>query len=336
VEPAGSSLSYASFVPRRLVLVWLCACGSSTPDVPSDAAPPVDASTCAKPLILAQGLLYPRLAMDDTDVYWLDVTNLPTLQRTPRTGGATATLATQVSSFTLDTGDVYYDVVETNDAGSASMLYALPKAGGPRISIASVGAASLVVDTATLYFLGSPAGAILAVPKTGGTPVTVTSGTPPAGRLIGVDATAVYWTSGAAPLTTIWATPKMGGTSSPIAQVPADIVAVALDADNLYFTTSNRDLVKLSKASSTLTTLTSGLGQFGGDDLAVTSGLVYVNQQAPGQYPAVILAVPTDGSAAQTTCAGGSMGVSGIAVDATTIVWGLTYEANGTLLSLPR
>ncbi|HSQ68291.1 MAG TPA: hypothetical protein VLM85_34015 [Polyangiaceae bacterium] len=283
-----------------------------------------------------QGLLYPRLAMDDTDVYWLDITNQPTLQRTPRTGGATATLATLVNSFTVDTDDVYYDAVEANDAGFASTLYALPKAGGPPVPIAGVGASSMVVDTTTLYFLGSPAGAILGVPKTGGAPVTLTSGTPHAGRLIGVDATAVYWISGAAPLTTIWATPKMGGTSSPIAQVAADIRAAALDADNLYFTTSNQDLVKLSKASSTLTTLTSGLGENGGDNLAVTSGVVYVNQQALGQYPAVILAVPTDGSAAQTTCAGGSMGVSGIAVDATTIVWGLTYEANGTLLSLPR
>jgi hypothetical protein len=122
-----------------------------------------------------------------------------------------------------------------------------------------------------------------------------------------------------------------------LAQVGSSIGPAVLDAGAIYFT-ANGALEKLVLATSAITVLVSGgLGAYGGKSLAVHAGTAYIDQQDMGQYPAIILAVPTDGGgAAVDTCAGGFMSVAAIVADDTTLYWGLIYEADGTILSKPR
>lgn len=266
--------------------------------------------------------------VDATDVYWFEAEPAE-LHRTPKTGGSDTLLATNVDAFTLDS-DVIYHAAFAIDGGAAEIL-ALPKAGGPSsvVTTMSVGH-QLTVDGATLYFVGD--GAVNAVPKIGGTPQPITSNAPKVSLLVGVDATSVYWIStDGISSATIWSTPKTGGPSAQLAQTGV-IMRAVLDSGAIYFTTDARDVEKLVIATSERSVLVTGLGTYGGENLAVHSGTV--DQQE--HYPAIILAVPTNGGAAVDTCAGGFMNVAEIAADDTTLYWGLNYEAVGQILSKPR
>ena len=316
---------------KQWALTVLCACGATPAVQPSDAGADVhDARACStQPSTIAQGSPSPRIAVDDTDVYWVDygATQSYGLERTPKTGGQTFELATNVMAFAVDANAVYYCTFTFADGGTTSTLYALAKTDGGAATVLtpSCTGVGVAVDATNVYFVD---GAIKSVPKSGGAAQVIAS----AHGLVGVDDASVYWIDG----TTIGSTAKIGGASVQLLQTQAAIRSAVLDAGDIYFTTDNRDLTKLTIATTTVTTLASALGQSGGFNLAVRSGFVFVDQQDIGQYPAVILAVPTSGGAAQDTCAGGSMSISGLAVDDTAIYWGLIYEASGQVLRMPR
>ncbi len=291
-----------------------------------------DARVCStQPTSIASGTPSHTIAVDDTDVYWIDTRDaLNVLERTPKAGGATSDVATDVLAFAIDTNAIYYGVTSYDDGGFDSAIYSLPKAdgGAPNLVTSNAGGIDFALDDTTIYF--ASAGSIQSIPKSGGTPQAIASG-----ALVGVDDASVYSISSTTSTATIWATPKTGGTSVQLAQVQALVNRAALDGGDIYFTDSNGELAKLTIATSTVTTLASGLGTLGGE-LSVRSGLVFVSQQDIGHYPAIILAVPTDGGPARDTCGGGSLGVSGIAADDTAIYWGLLYEATGQLMKIPR
>lgn len=188
---------------------------------------------------------------------------------------------------------------------------------------------SLVADDTTLYFVGAYKGPIFALPKTGGTPTFVSDPSSDGVYLFGVDATSLYWHSG----TTLSSTPKIGGVSEQLVQREDGVDGVALDADNIYFGTFSHEIVKLSKATHATVTLASGLATHGGGHIVVQAKTLFFDQ---GQYPARIFSVPIDGGAVQDTCASGTGAIASIAVDDTTIYWGVIAEATGPIMSIPR
>jgi hypothetical protein len=152
-------------------------------------------------------------------LYWLDASTAAVL-RMPVAGGAPETLATArgfgVSAIAVDATNVYWP-----DGNQAMGVFATPVGGGTTTTLAAgVNAPlGLALDATTLYFvleIANPGavvsvavddanvywavpgnkenGAIMSVPKGGGTAVTVATGAWDPFALA-ADATSLYWTT---------------------------------------------------------------------------------------------------------------------------------------------
>jgi hypothetical protein len=183
-----------------------------------------------------------------------------------------ATLDAIIDAFAMDQDNLYF----TSEDGS---LYSLAREGTstPVVLASAVTAGSnftggLAVDGARLFWTalgdGMATGAILAVPKTGGTPVTLAGGQArPLG--IAVDDTSVYWANQGAPPpeatddamggqfpAAILSLPKAGGDVAVLAtglQAP-DAVALGPGSVVWHETYALRSVAKTGGAPTTLTT----------------------------------------------------------------------------------
>ncbi len=166
------------------------------------------------------------MAVDATNLYW---STESTVMRLPLDGGAPVTLAPppagwQMSGIAVDATSVYW-------VGPQGIMKT-PIDGGPAVALApATNPNGLAVDGANVYWGESSTGALMSVPIDGGAPAAWAAGlgTPVA---IALDATRIYWTTGAGVLEL----PKGGGQLVRLAS-SAYAEAIALDTTYVYFST---------------------------------------------------------------------------------------------------
>ena len=214
---------------------------------------------------LASGQLHPSsVAVDSESVYWTNSGSNPcqweattcassdgSLVKAPIGGGAPTTLAAGLctpDSVALDATSVY-----AADPAAGTLLK-VPITGGAPVLLASglLGLKSIAADSTGVYV--NTGESILSFPSAGGSPMTLASGFQRAAgeengcgqslpELI-VDASGVYWTTGAdssaQPPATLQKLPPGGGTPVTLATAPRGALlfaeGIAGDGTNIYAT----------------------------------------------------------------------------------------------------
>lgn len=143
------------------------------------------------------------------------------------------------------------DIVLTNRAtlralGAGPTL--LPLAGialltsGAGPGLPAVG--TLAVDDTDVYWTDPFAGNVMKAPKGGGAPTTISTGQQQA-TFLALDATNVYWQTGAGAIVKM---PKTGGGLTAIASGQTNVTGFAVDATNVYWVTSGASVMKVAIA----------------------------------------------------------------------------------------
>ncbi|HEX8796206.1 MAG TPA: hypothetical protein VF765_34890 [Polyangiaceae bacterium] len=140
------------------------------------------------------------VGLDDASVYWANSLQ-GTVAKAPVAGGAETTLATGQSSpsfLTTDSSNAYW--INLGNPPATSEIVTVPVGGGTPVTLASNQSypRGLAADGASVYWVTFD-GAIMKVPKSGGTLVMLASGQDTGNsttNVITVDATSVYWVTG--------------------------------------------------------------------------------------------------------------------------------------------
>ena len=187
------------------------------------------------------------------------------------------------------------------------------------------GPQALALDDAYVYWtnVGSrqpPTGAIMRVPKCGGTPVTIATGQSPSWS-IAVDDTSIYWgdvPTGDIGNGVVVRMPKAGGTIVTMATNVYDPLYVAVDATTLYWSSPGAETISsIPKAGGTVTTLATMQGN--PHEIAVNdSSIVWLNVGIDGAPGAVLSLAKTGGT---PVTIGAAVFPSGLALDATDAIW---------------
>ncbi len=197
------------------------------------------------------------LTVDNTNVYWtVGFSSTGAVMQARKTGGSAVQLATsyQPAYVAVDDANVYW----SNDGAKTTegSVLSVPIDGGATSTIASSqnGPGYVAVTPTTLYWSVVEDGDIIA--RTGtSSPTTLASGQTLACALR-VDALSAYWATQTQPAKIV-TVPLSGGTPTTLASVN-DVVGLAIDAQNLYWTEfSAGNVVKMSKAGGTPTVLAS-------------------------------------------------------------------------------
>jgi hypothetical protein len=231
----------------------LSCCAASCHDLTSD---PNNCGACARSCLGAaciSGVCQPvtlaavdagitALAVDLTSVYWtsLNSDGSPGVFKVPLGGGSVVQLSNQDVSaqaqgigIAVDGTNVYW----TDDVGTnSSTLRAVPVGGGTTATVASNAPEGVAVDANNVYWAAGPAtpnsGAIMKMPKSGGTPVALASGlASPLG--IAVNSTSVFWTDFTNGL--IMSVPIAGGAPVTVASNQSRPFAIAADNTSVYW-----------------------------------------------------------------------------------------------------
>ncbi len=263
---------------------------------------------------LAQGpqgeYLVGATALDDANFYWLLFTgDSQSILSVPKAGGATST----VVSGLAPTGQ--------------------PGPGGPVLSLAADG-------TNVYCSLPLAPGAVVRVPRGGGSPTTIALGADN-GEIIAVDNTNLYWVGGAPPIGmatqgAVMTMPKAGGPVVTLAATPP--IPLSLSVNDTFVTWQT----ETSSGVGTITSVPKGGGAavtvasnvtfgepFAFADAAVDDTNVYFPQVDPSTSAGFLMAAPVAGGTAFTLASvggypGGSspeVAVSAIAVDGTNVYW---------------
>jgi len=193
---------------------------------------------------------------------------------------------------------------------------------------------NLAADQTSVYVSTSAAprdGAILKVPKTGGSPVSLTHGQFLGGysHAVAVDSTRVYFVvvdTHSGVTNTIMTVPTAGGSPQPLVPNRSSIYSITLDAANLYWTEPQTgSVVKAPKVGGSPLTLITGAAE--PSVLAVDSMHVYWINRFAG-----LARMGLDGS--NPTMLGTIAADSGpvLAIDSTHAYWGM----NGYLEAVPK
>jgi hypothetical protein len=192
----------------------------------------------------------------------------------------------------------------------------------------------IAVDGANVYWsvcrtVGSTLGAVMTVPKAGGTPTALASGVI-CPRSLAVDATNVYWTSSdsATAAGQVMKVPIAGGAPGVLASgLSRPGFGIAVDATNVYwtnsgyYTTSFADgtVMTVPIAGGAPTTLASGQNQPAG--IAVDATSVYWANLGDGNKAGTgaLMKAPITGGMATVVAAGQEY--PSIAIDSTSVYW---------------
>ena len=141
-----------------------------------------------------------NLVVHGGNLYWNSLDTRASFMTMPATGGPPTIRATGVQSFRLavDDSDLYFVVSESSDTTKGAVKK-MPLAGGAPITLASGQApqeTALVVDATHVYWtsFADGHGVVMKVPKEGGTAVTLAT-VQAWPRYLTVDATSAYWTT---------------------------------------------------------------------------------------------------------------------------------------------
>jgi len=223
-------------------------------------------SCVTTPTVIAAGENALSIAVDDTSVYWIAF-DVGAIRRARKAndGGAPETLASGqsfASVLVLDAANVYW----TNEDNPGGSVMTIPKGGGAPVALVQNEAlpSSIAVDATNVYW--GALGAVRTAPIGGGSATTLVA---LSARVNGIAASA----------TTVYCATDDGLIAAPIAGgsevmlSPGFANDVALDANNVYWTTFS-DVMQMSIATpSTVTIASSNHDQPSG--LAVDGTSVY-------------------------------------------------------------
>ena len=333
---------YVAMHPTVLLAVALCSCGgriaSEALGQPVAAGPSADSGAPSRPpcvdtgaQVLSSTAPY-SLTLDATRLFWADDVAIQSMDK------VTTAITTLVQVADCPCGRLAVDeqFVYFLAQPSLTSLLAVPKTGGSSAVLAQglpVGISGLAVDDTSVYLSSVDAGTVLAVAKTGGPPTTVAQGSQ--ARLIGVDASNIYWTTTVQHSLTFSSTigflPKRGGATTIITTPPLLFGDMTMDADRIYFTGLDSSqhflysLYSVPKSGGQPLLLASDVA---GDGLAVDMTAVYFDVTG---YQLASLPLAGGSPSPLPGITGGPRGFAGVAVDDAWIYWGGVWEHGGWL-----
>lgn len=175
------------------------------------------------------GAGFPSLiAVDATDVYWVDTSSV---EKIPKGGGRVTmavALAKMPSALATDGVRVYWA-----DLASNGSLASVPVGGGTPTTLAidQPYPGSIALDGANVYWTNGST--VVTAPKTGGVPMTLASGQSPSA--VAVDSVNAYWVNDTTDGTVVKA-PLSGGAAKTFATAQGGPRSIAVDASNVYWT----------------------------------------------------------------------------------------------------
>jgi hypothetical protein len=313
------------------------ACGSS------DETPGV-------PCTLTSGQNAVAIAVDSESVYWTNGVVDGSVVKVPIGGGIPTTLAggqTNAFGIALYGGNVYWSdmgiVSETDEGGvtpNAGTLMSVPVEGGPTSTLTSAldiqNTTAVTTSDTNLYWLsgrtvdpppGPSVGYLMNLPLAGGTPTTVASDQF-AGRGVTADSANIYWLANE----NVMMIPVGGGQATTLAgQVNG--ASIASNGGNVYWTCSQSDQPGLGTPTGSV----SKVSITGGAPVVLASGLpgptaiavdgVYVYWTNAGSSEndysdGSVMKIPVGGGT--PTVVASSLFPQAIAVDATSLYWGIS------------
>jgi hypothetical protein len=280
--------------------------------------------------VLVSGLSNPTgLAVDTDTVYWTEFGGL--IRKASKANGIPVTLfASQYnpSGIAVDDANVYF--------GDGLNIRSVPKGGGTSAILAAATPSQIAVDSSNIYWTDFGAGAIRKMPKSGGSPVTIATGTDsPSG--IKTDGVNVYWSEFSWP-GTVWKVSVNGGTTTALGHnVNNRGVAIDPTSTNVYWGEYVfLDAGKIDYAPTS-----------GGATTSLVTGLNNVWDVAADERSVFWVEDRTGGAVRQVTISGGSPATLAsnlaepvaLALDSSNVYWierNGGGAATGTLKTLPK
>lgn len=248
------------------------------------------------------------IAVDHTSVYWINM-DQGGVMRVPIAGGGSTQLASGSLPVSLTLSGDYVYWVE-HGSGAAQRV---ARGGGTTEWLGTVDdphGVAVIGDKVYVSEAGAGRIAVLPVAEL----VAASQFGPSPGLLI--DAQSVYFADQG--LRKIFKAPRAGGDLAELATLSSPPVALALDASNVYFATSDGAIGAIGKSGGAITSLATA--QSGASSLAVVSGSLYWNAGTQLRRTPV-------GSSAVTTVHTATYNIERLVAAGTHLFFGTTYQS---------
>jgi hypothetical protein len=270
-----------------------------------------------------------------------------------RDGGAIVVVASNmrppehVASVAAGGGEVFIGTI-SSDIFHLGRLVDLSLASGQTTMLdAEVQASRLLLDGGLLFYVGdavqSSAQQLYSVPLRGGARTTWVTNDGPFGGVgtwsVGLPASRVFFATSSSPSTFLSyeSGDNLSSGAINLSVVPGAIDGLAVDAENIYFVSSDHSLQRHQWAefldeSEVLATSPDALGQ----PVVAGTDLYFVHQHAAGDCAGSVATMPTKGGMPRQVSLGNSgSDVSSLAVDDAFVYW-TTFDDGGVVFRAPR
>jgi len=265
----------------------------------------------------ASGEDFGAIAVDGSNVYWVEPTNPGAVFSVPIAGGARTTLATQQAqpnSIALANDSVYFTCFQFG-------ILSVPLGGGVPVTVGRVlTPTSVAADSANVYFTSGDA--VGAVPfDAGGVAHSLVQMPPDLANNIAIDSTSIYWTSGPGTVGgSLLKTALDGGPVTTLVSGACVPSYVTIHGSAAYYLACDKVLsVPLSGGTPTSLASTANASAQG---IAADDTNVYWSEQpnGTGGQCAVIMKAPIGGGAS-TTLLVTQLYPNALATDGTNLYW---------------